>query len=341
MTNSLDTQKGLELPVLRLGVAGFTATQEASIKEAMQADSQGVNWELSTLADADAWFIDGSRLQPLSDGTVRIAPGLTSGRSIRINLQEVEWPVVISGSPEIPLSNDGNVFHTETLEGIGALRKKLEGRLNPLIIQHYLASKIVEQNLDLREAAIHVSVRGRLLAVISMRSGVGVWPIAEPAVLPHAQWLRRPLSADAIPNYFVHTDFSQLLWRYAMRTPRDWLPPHYRTSTLYLRRPPRLPLRMLDDSSLLLVRELSHTSGTFSDLRQRTGIADAQLSRCLAALYLVGAITATASRAPAPAASADLASGFEASRPGARSGPEMTVRLKVANGGGSSTIRSG
>ena len=40
--------------------------------------------------------------------------------------------------------------------------------------------------------------------------------------------------------------------------------------------------------------------GTFKDLAQRTGMTDAQLSRQLAALYLVGAITADPKRAPAP-----------------------------------------
>ena len=75
--------------------------------------------------------------------------------------------------------------------------------------------------------------------------------------------------------------------------------------------------------------------GTFRDLAQRTGMTDAQLSRHLAALYMVGAITADPKRAPAPR------SAVEASRmdvgirfgPSVSSppGPEMTVKLTLAN----------
>jgi hypothetical protein len=77
------------------------------------------------------------------------------------------------------------------------------------------------------------------------------------------------------------------------------LPKRYRTGELYFRRPPRLPQRLLSDAHLLLMRELSTSSGNFADLQQRTGMAAANLAKTLAALYLVGSITSNPKRATA------------------------------------------
>ena len=54
---------------------------------------------------------------------------------------------------------------------------------------------------------------------------------------------------------------------------------------------------MLRDSHLLLMRELAVTPATYAELQHSTGFPDAQLAHDLAALYLVGAITANARRA--------------------------------------------
>jgi hypothetical protein len=215
--------------------------------------------------------------------------------------------------------------------------QQLEGWLRPLMMQFYLASHIVDKNLDLRSGVFHVSVNGKLYAMVSLRSGIGVWPIADPTDLRHAIWSHRPDSADAIPNYFVRTDYSQLIWQYATRTRRDCLPPHYRTSQLFLRRPPRLPMRLLNDPSLLLVRELGFMPGTLAELALRTGIAGAQLARHLGALYMVGAITADPKRAPAPRAvleGGEWHSSFGTDvSVNSVSAPELTVKLTVSGPG--------
>lgn len=91
------------------------------------------------------------------------------------------------------------------------------------------------------------------------------------------------------------------MWQYAMRTRRDALPSHYRTSMLFFRRPPRLPQRVLKDSHLLLLRELAQSPGNFEELQQRTGLVEPLLARDLAALYLVGSITSNPKRAAAGA----------------------------------------
>jgi hypothetical protein len=325
-----------ELPVLRLALAGFTAAEQAFLNAALaaRASHSQTSWQLAPLAEADAWCVNGARVQRLPDGVLRILPGLPSGRSMRIHPDEIDWPIAFS----TPLSSAGFdpafTFEADSAESIESVLKLLEGWLRPLMVQFYLASQIVEQELDLRSGVFHVSVHGKLYAIVSLRSGIGVWPIADPGELGHAIWSHRPKSADAIPNTFVRTDYSQLMWQYATRTTRDCLPPHYRTKQLFLRRPPRVPMRLLNDPSLLLVRELEFMSGTFADLAQRTGMAGARLSRHLGALYMVGAITADPKRAPAPKAVAQAAEWNSSFVSGASvySEPpmEMTVKLTVS-----------
>jgi len=324
-----------ELPVLRLGLAGFTAAEQSLLGAALTARaSHGhINWQLAALGEADAWCVNGSRVQHLADGVLRILPGLPSGRSIRIHPDEIDWPIAFStpfGSPEF---EPAFAFEADSLESIESVLIQLEGWLRPLMVQFYLASQIVDEQLDLRSGVFHVSVHGKLYAMVSQRSGVGVWPIANPADLGHAVWSHRPDAAGDIPSSFVRTDYSQLMWQYATRTTRDCLPPHYRTKLLYLRRPPRVPMRLLNDPSLLLVRELGYMPGTFSDLAQRTGIAGAQLTRHLGALYMVGSITADPKRAPAPKAVAEGADWHSSFPSGAsvqsECGAEMTVKLTI------------
>jgi hypothetical protein len=322
--------------MLRLGLAGFTAAEQALLSAALatRASHSRTSWQLATLGEADAWCVNGSRVQRLPEGVLRILPGLASGRSIRIHPDEIDWPIAFS----TPLATAGFepafTFQADSPASIESVLQHMEGWLRPLMVQFYLAPQVLEQDLDLRSGVFHVSVHGKLYAIVSLRTGIGVWPIADPAELVHAVWSHRPESADAIPNSFVRTDYSQLMWQYATRTTRDCLPPHYRTKQLFLRRPPRVPMRLLNDPTLLLVRELEFMSGTFAELAQRTGMSGSQLARHLGALYMVGAITADPKRAPAPRAVVDGGewhSSFGKSSLSVYSEPptEMTVKLTI------------
>jgi hypothetical protein len=321
--------------MLRLGLAGFTAAEQALLSAALTARAahSRTSWQFAPLGEADAWCVNGSRVQSLPGGVLRILPGLPSGRSIRIHPDEIDWPIAFSTPLGAAGFEPAFTFQADSAASIESVLGHLEGWLRPLMVQFYLASQIVEQDLDLRSGVFHVTVQGKLYAIVSLRSGIGVWPIADPAELVHAVWNHRPNSADDIPSSFVQTDYSQLMWQYATRTTRDCLPPHYRTRPLFLRRPPRVPMRLLNDPTLLLVRELEFMSGTFADLAQRTGMNGAKLTRHLGALYMVGAITADPKRAPAPRALAqgsEWQSSFVASASLYTEPPvEMTVKLTV------------
>jgi hypothetical protein len=322
-----------ELPVLRLGLAGFTREEEAAlcVELAWRATERHMVWQVSPLGDADAWCVNGSRLRALPDGTWRIAPAHASERSVRINPDEVDWPMAFSlpaGPPDLEASYR---FDLDSPESIQGLLEQLEGWLRPVMLQFSLASHIVHQNVDLAAGTWHVTVNGKLYALVSRRTGVGVWPIANPLHLAHAVWHRLPEAADAMPGAFMQAPLAEAMWQYATRTMRDCLPSHYRRKRLYLRRPPPLPMRMLSNRTLLLVRELARSAATFGELGQRTAIPGTELARLLAALYMVGSVTANPKRLAGPH-EPGWNSSLTSSPVDSGTGPEATVRLKLADG---------
>lgn len=324
-----------EQPLLRLALAGFSRAEQSSlcVLLAQRAARRKIQWQLAQPGEADAWFVNGSRVQRLPDGTLRIMPGLASGRSIRINLEQVDWPVAFSSPAGPPDFSPTYAFDADSPATVEAVLEQIEGFLRPLMVQFYLASYLVQSDVDLRSGVYHVTVNGKLVAVVSPRSGVGVWALAEPGHMRHAVWNHRPEAADAIPAFFVRTEFAELMWQYAIRTTRDVLPPHYRTKTLFLRRPPKVPMRMMTDACLLLVRELGVGPGTLAELSQRTGMPDPQLARHLAALCLVGSITSDPRRAGPTQGTAEP-TGWNMSAPAdsalSAAANELTVRLKAA-----------
>ena len=70
---------------------------------------------------------------------------------------------------------------------------------------------------------------------------------------------------------------------------------------LYFRHSPRVPLRLLRDSQLMLLQLLNAEPGTMDDLRQRTSLPLGHLEHDLTCLYYAGSITTTRSKAAATA----------------------------------------
>jgi hypothetical protein len=288
----------IELPVLRLGLVGFSADAQQRLGSVVTKTAfSGMGWELSRFSDADAWWVYGARTQLLGDGTLRIGSGLPGGRSVQLNLAEVDRPIAYS-VPLAPRDFDPTLrFDPDSQPSIQDVLHKFEVWLQPLVAQFCLASQLIEHETALGSGVYHVISAGRLLAVVDLQGEVGVLPTAGLTDFERAMWTARPAAAAEIPEHFVRTSLSQLMWQYAMRTSRDVLPKRYRSGLLYFRRPPRLPQRMLKDSHLLIVRELVAAPASMDDLQQRTGLPAEQLAHDLAALYLVGSITSNPKRA--------------------------------------------
>jgi len=285
----------IELPLLRLGLAGFSAQQQDHLSAVVQDASSG-SWHVGRFADADAWIVNGARVQVLLDSTVRVASGEPGGRSLHLNLRDVDRPIAFS-RPLAPRHFEPlYTFEAGSASSVGAVLEKFDGWMRPLVAQFCLAALILEQESVLRPGIHHVSADGALIAVVNMQGETGVLATASPVDFENAMWERLSASS-AIPEQFVRTSLAQLMWQFALRTSRDILPARYRTGLLYFRRPPRLQARLVTDSHLLLMRELACAPGDFESLQQRTGLGGRALARDLAALYFVGAITSNPKRA--------------------------------------------
>lgn len=287
----------IELPVLRLGLAGFAVQQVAELDTMLRRSAPGRHiWQIGHFGDADAWWLNGARTQRVTDGTIRILPSIPTERSLQLDLQEVDRPVGFSLPLAFTPSQPSYTFEPGSVASMHTVLEKFEGSLQPVAAQFSLAARIIEQESVLGTAMYHVMLNGRLLAVVDMKGDIGVFSSAGPADFDDAMWVRQPEKTE-IPDSFFRTTLSELMWQYAIRTSRDVLPKRYRTGMLYFRRPPRLPQRLMSDAHMLLMRELSTVAGTFADLQQRTGIAAAPMAKVLAALYLVGTITSNPKRA--------------------------------------------
>lgn len=289
----------IELPVLRLGLAGFTAAQqEVAVAAAQAASTAAWRWEISPFAEADAWWLDGARTQRLANGVLRICPGVLSARSVQLVLPEVDRPLAFSlplavSGIEPPLS-----FHLNDRDSTTGVLHQLAACLQPLVAQYCLAASIAEHQPTLGAGSWELLRGADLLGVVDLAEGAAVAPDATPQLLAEATWCVRDRGQVRIPPRFVRNSLSQLMWLYALRTRRDLLPLHYRDRPLFFRRPPRLQQRQLKDGHLLLLRELAARPGqSFEQLQALTGMSEEQLARHLAALYFVGSITANPRRA--------------------------------------------
>jgi hypothetical protein len=287
----------IELPLLHLGLAGFSIEEQDYLGRVLN-EVTAATWRIGKFADSDAWALNGARVQLLADSTIRVASGVVGGRSLQLNLADVDRPVAFA----LPLAprrfEPLCTFDPRSPRSVAALLESFEGWMRPMMAQFCLASSILEQESVLGPGIHRVTANGALIAIVDMHGEIAVLPTATATDFENAMWHARPSSeAGKFPDNLVRCNLAQLMWQYAVRTSRDVLPPRYRQGTLYFRRPPRLAQRMLTDAHLLLLRELAGSPDNFAGLQQRTGLGAEALARDLAALYFVGAITSNPRRA--------------------------------------------
>lgn len=272
-----------------LGLLGFSPAQLAILETALAVLRPRLRWRVAALNEADAVCVNGSRVAPLPDGSLHIAPVRPGAPPLRFDPSECDRPLSFA-LPLAPGVEAASTFDMASPASTLAMLEKFECLLRPAAIQFCLASRIVQDRLDVG-SVFHVTLDGRLVAIVSRRSGVGVLPIADPRRLASALWARRPGPADEIPDHFMQAGLGQVLWQYAMRTTRNLLPTYFRSGPIYWCRAPQLPQRLFSDSHLVIVRELAQASLSFAELGRRTSLPDAVLARDLAGLRIVGAVT--------------------------------------------------
>ncbi|MBC5786012.1 hypothetical protein H8N03_23945 [Ramlibacter sp. USB13] len=299
----------IEVPVLRLGLAGYTEAQHKTAADAAAAaSSPRASWELGAFADADAWWLEGSRTLLMANEHLRVQPAVPSGRSVQLALADVDRPVAFSQPITAPGFKPAVTFNLADKAGCIQVLNQFSGWLQTTLAQFALASSIADQQPSLNSGSWEVLHDRQLLAVVDLKLGAAVMPGVAAKDFADASWCIRDHGAVSIPPNYPRASVSQVMWQFAQRTQRDLLPPHYRNQPLFFRRPPRLPQRQLKDAHLLVMRELVSRPGmNFNGLQQSTGMGDEQLARVLSALYVVGSITSNPKRALASAARAPAA----------------------------------
>lgn len=292
----------IEVPVLRLGLAGYSEAQQKTAADvARGAASARCAWELAPFSEADAWWLEGSRTMLLPNQHLRVQPAQPSSRSVQIALADVDRPVAFSLPLTAPGFKPAVTFQLNERAEATRVLQQFADWMQPTVAQFALATSIADHQPTLGSGSWEVLRGGDLLAVVDLKLGAGVLPAATSADFASASWCIRDHGDVVIPTDFSRVSVSQLMWQYAQRTERDLLPPHYRAQPLYFRRPPRLAQRFQRDSHLLVMRELVAQPGlTFADLQQSTGLNEKGLARCLSALYVVGSITSNPRRANLP-----------------------------------------
>jgi hypothetical protein len=286
-------------------MAGFSPEQEHLLQGASAA-SRLTQWQCGAMAGADAWLINGQCTQHLGDGRIRVASRQLGGRSLQLHLSEPQRPVAfalpapsaLTGACTFDLAKPESI-----IEAIGVFEFALAAQA----AQFLLAAQIIEQQDILGAGAFELRAKGRVVAAVDMRGDAGVLPSVRPANLEVAVWARVERRDFAIPANFARLSLAELMWRYVSRSTRDLLPERYRQGAIFFRRPPRIDPLLVEESHLLVMRELAIQPCSFEDLRARLEMAEAALVQALAALYYVGSITSSASRAGNTTIAGDLA----------------------------------
>ena len=293
----------IEVPVLRLGLAGYTEAQQKAAEEAaVAASSARATWQVGNFAEADGWWLEGSRTMLLPEEHLRVQPAVPTGRSVQLALADVDRPVAFSLPITAPGFKPAVTFNLADKAAAVGVLNQFAGWLQTLLAQFALASSIADHQPSLNSGSWEVLRDRDLLAVVDLKLGAGVMPGVTARDFADASWCIRDLGGVSIPQNYPRCSVSQLMWQYAQRTQRDLLPRHYRTQALFFRRPPRLSQRQLKDAHLLVMRELVSSPGmNFNGLQQASGMGEEQLARVLSALYVVGSITSNPKRAMAAA----------------------------------------
>ena len=291
-----------EQPVLWLGISGFAPDQRAALEAALVRPQALPRWRVSSLGEADAWWVNGAKVRLLRDGNLKIAPGLPTEHALQLNLGDVDRPVGFA-APLAPAEFEPLcVFDPQSDPSIKAVLLQFDNWLRPLRAQFVLGGQVIQRAVEARRGIFHVSHGGNLLAVLDFQEGrAAISPRAHPVDIADAHWDKRPIGARDMPESFVPTSLSQLAWSYVRRTDRDMLPPRYRSRPIYYCHAPAVPMRWLRDSHLLILRELSVEPGTVQELSQRTGLPARRVEHDLACLYYAGSISTTKGRAAQPA----------------------------------------
>lgn len=271
-----------------MGLLGFP--DERHLRNLLSTRTR-LPWVVSPAAEADALWVNGAHAQPLRNHMVRVPSAKPSEPATVLNLKEISRPVAFA----YPLGNDyfnpPNVFDPHSAESVAGILSRLEAELQGLRVELALGREIASRRYELRSPAFHLSLRGKLVGVVNVTGELGLSLSLSPNELAEVRWSGRPAAACAIPPEFRVTTMAHVMWHYVGRSDENLLPARYCQGLIYYRRMPQVTPRMIRDSHLALISELSTMPQSLEQLKASTGMGQTQACQTLAALYFAGSIT--------------------------------------------------
>lgn len=286
----------MELPLLRIGLLGFSrakaATAAAQVGVATTARARvRARWEIVPFDQADIWLIDSQSVSLGDDRGLRIINPDAPQSPLTIYPHQSSRPVAFTQ----PLPGDIDAVLSVALDDAFDCAQGLNAfsdALCKLCCHFALGEQVASRQSGLVENTYHLHCEGRLVGMVDLAHWqVGLLPEAKPTELALASWRHRPNELQRFPSGFEVLALERLMWVFASRTQSPSLPAAYLSSRIHLRRLSVLPQGWLHDDHMNLIGRLSQQPCTMAMLARLTQLPYKRLNACLAALYYSGTIT--------------------------------------------------
>jgi hypothetical protein len=285
----------MSVPVMRMGLVGFP--DEKYLRNLLKTRNLNLQWERWPFMEADALWINGSDAQATRGNMVRIPSAEPGKPAIIMNLKEIDRPMAFT----MPFS-DGYftpplAFDPHKVDQVADVFNQFEALLLDTAVDLTLAAEIAARRHELASPCYHLQAHGKLVATVSVSGEIGVAPTATPHEIAEADWATRPEAARGMPSHFRPTSISHVMWNYVTRHGGELLPSRYRSASIYWRRMPTVPQRLVREEHLLAISALTTGPQTIASLMTATGLSEAAVTQALAALYFGGSLTTDPSKA--------------------------------------------
>lgn len=287
----------MTVPFMRMGLVGFTPEESDNLSSLLKKHSVSLHWERWPFMEADALWVNGAHAQLNKDELVRIPSQDPTKPAILLDLKEIDRPTAFTLPMVSSELRPPHAFDPNSAVSLVNILRKFEAWLQPLAVQLTLCQGLADRRDHLDSPVYHLTLGGKLLAVLCAKGDVGLAPGLTPAEVASATWGGRPRAAGGMPSHFIRSTMPQMMWQFALRTHLDLLPRRYRTLPIHFRRLPPIPHIQLKEVHRILLAHLTQAPETFDALRQHTGMAELPMAQALAALYLSGSITTDPKRA--------------------------------------------
>jgi hypothetical protein len=286
----------MELPLLRIGLLGFSRT-DANLASAqiLSAPVARSRWEVVPFEDADLWLINSSSVrmgaQTSEDHGLHIANPDAPHSPLTIYPHQTSRPVAFTE----PLPANMEVVLSIELSNSYQCASRLNDFAStlPQLCNHFaLGEQVASRQSNLHKGIYHLHFEGRQVATVDFEGWqVGVLPAARAIDLALASWRHRPGETAHMPQSFEVFALERLMWVYASRSKAPHLPASYQSELIYLRRLSVLPQSWLHQDHMALISLLSQQPMYLGTLSQQARLPLERLQACLAALYYSGTIT--------------------------------------------------